>query len=187
MSCGVGCRRSSYPALLWLWCRLPATAPIGPLAWEPPYAAGAAQEMAKRSPPPKKSLSSQHISLFFFFLLFWAPPPAHGSSQGRGQIRTMQAYATATATWDPRHVCNVHHSSWQCRVLDAVSKVRDGTHILVDTNHIHFHSTTMETPDFTIIGVCFHLFFLFQMYLECTVLVSLRQQNEVTFTLTPIL
>ena len=25
-------------ALLWLWCRLAATAPIGPLAWEPPYA-----------------------------------------------------------------------------------------------------------------------------------------------------
>jgi len=28
-----------------------ATAPIRPLAWEPPYAAGAAQEIAKR---PKK-------------------------------------------------------------------------------------------------------------------------------------
>jgi len=32
--------------LLWLWRRLVATAPIGPLAWEPPYAAGAAQEIA---------------------------------------------------------------------------------------------------------------------------------------------
>ena len=36
------------PALLWLWCRLAAVAPIRPLAWEPPYAVGAAQEMAKR-------------------------------------------------------------------------------------------------------------------------------------------
>jgi len=35
------------PALLWLWCRPAATAPIGPLAWEPPYAAGAAQEMER--------------------------------------------------------------------------------------------------------------------------------------------
>ena len=34
--------------LLWLWCRLAAAAPIQPLAWEPPYAAGAAQEIAKR-------------------------------------------------------------------------------------------------------------------------------------------
>ena len=30
------------PALLWLWRRLVATAPIGPLAWELPCAAGAA-------------------------------------------------------------------------------------------------------------------------------------------------
>src|SRR5512135_1808292 len=34
MSCGVGCRRGSDPALLWLWCRPVATAPIRPLAWE---------------------------------------------------------------------------------------------------------------------------------------------------------
>jgi len=34
--------------LLWLWRRLAATTPIQPLAWEPPYAEGAAQEMAKR-------------------------------------------------------------------------------------------------------------------------------------------
>ena len=30
------------PALLWLWCRLAAVALIPPLAWEPPYASGAA-------------------------------------------------------------------------------------------------------------------------------------------------
>ena len=36
------------PALLWLWCRPAATAPIRPLVWEPPYAEGAALEMAKK-------------------------------------------------------------------------------------------------------------------------------------------
>ena len=30
------------PALLWLWCRPAATAPIRPLAWEPPDAASVA-------------------------------------------------------------------------------------------------------------------------------------------------
>ena len=35
-------------ALLWLWSRPAATAPIRPLAWEPPYAVGAALEKAKR-------------------------------------------------------------------------------------------------------------------------------------------
>ena len=29
-SCGVGCRHGSGPALLWLWCRLEAVAPIQP-------------------------------------------------------------------------------------------------------------------------------------------------------------
>jgi len=40
LSCGVGHRRGLDLALLWLWCRLAATSPIGPLVWEPPYAAG---------------------------------------------------------------------------------------------------------------------------------------------------
>ena len=35
-------RSSLDPALLWLWCRLAATTPIGALAWEPPYATGVA-------------------------------------------------------------------------------------------------------------------------------------------------
>ena len=48
MSCGVGYRRGLDPKLLWLWHRLAATAPNGPLAWEPPYAVGAALEKAKR-------------------------------------------------------------------------------------------------------------------------------------------
>ena len=46
MSYGVGRRRSSDPALLWLWCRPAATALIPPLAWETLYATGVALEMA---------------------------------------------------------------------------------------------------------------------------------------------
>ena len=38
MSCGVDSRCGSDLALLWLWHRLPATALIRPLAWEPPHA-----------------------------------------------------------------------------------------------------------------------------------------------------
>ena len=54
MNCGVCCRRGSDPALLWLWCRPAAIARIRPLAWEPPYAAEAALEMAKRQKKKKK-------------------------------------------------------------------------------------------------------------------------------------
>ena len=42
MGCGVGRRRGSDLASLWLWRRLVAAALIPLLAWEPPYAAGAA-------------------------------------------------------------------------------------------------------------------------------------------------
>ena len=47
MSCGVGPRRGSDLALLWLWCRPAATSPTGPLAWEPPYAEGVALKRTK--------------------------------------------------------------------------------------------------------------------------------------------
>ena len=36
-------------ALLWLWCRLAATALIRPLAWEPPYATGVALKSKKQT------------------------------------------------------------------------------------------------------------------------------------------
>lgn len=42
MSRGVGCRYGSDPALLWLWQRPAAAAPIQPLAREPPHTTGAA-------------------------------------------------------------------------------------------------------------------------------------------------
>ena len=48
MSRGVDRRRSSDPALLWLWRRPVAVVLIGPLAWEPPYTMRAALEKAKR-------------------------------------------------------------------------------------------------------------------------------------------
>ena len=38
VSCGIGCRLGLDPSLPWLWCRPAAVA----LAWEPPYAEGAA-------------------------------------------------------------------------------------------------------------------------------------------------
>ena len=47
MSYGVGHRQGLDLALLWLWCRLAATALIRPIAWEPPYAMGAALEKTK--------------------------------------------------------------------------------------------------------------------------------------------
>ena len=63
MSRGVGRRRGSDPALLWLWGRPVAIAPIGPLPWEPPYASGVAQEIAKRQKKKKKLPPSSFVSV----------------------------------------------------------------------------------------------------------------------------
>ena len=62
MNCGVDQRCSSDPALLWLWCRLAAAAPIQPLAREPPYAAGAAlkKEKEKKKMLPVLTIKSKH-------------------------------------------------------------------------------------------------------------------------------
>ena len=59
----------------------------------------------------------------------------------------LPAYSTATAKPDPSHVCNLHHSSWQPRIPDPLSKARDQIHILMDTSQIRFRCTTLGTPE----------------------------------------
>ena len=34
-------------------------------------------------------------------------------------------YATATAAWDPSHIWDLQHSSWQHWILNLLSKARD--------------------------------------------------------------
>ena len=46
--CELWCRHSLDLALLWLWYGPAASALIGPLAWEPPYAVGVALEKKKK-------------------------------------------------------------------------------------------------------------------------------------------
>ena len=48
-------------AMLWLWCRLAAAAPIWPLAWKLPYAAGAAIKKSKK----KKISINQQKKIYF--------------------------------------------------------------------------------------------------------------------------
>ena len=43
-------------ALLWLWCRLTATAPIGPLVWELPYAMNVTPKIKKKKTKRQKEI-----------------------------------------------------------------------------------------------------------------------------------
>ena len=47
---------------------------------------------------------------------------AYGSFQARGKVeQQLPIYTTATAMWDPSCVCDLHHSSWQHRILHPLS------------------------------------------------------------------
>ena len=49
----------------------------------------------------------------------------------------LPAYATATAVQDLSHVCDLHHSLRQRRILNPLSEARDQTHNLMVPSRIH--------------------------------------------------
>ena len=85
--------------------------------------------------------------IFFVFCPFRAAPMAHGGSQARGPIGAIAASLHHSRnTTNPSHVCNLHHSAQQCRILNPLSEARDQTHNLVVPSLIHFRCATAGTP-----------------------------------------
>ena len=42
-------------------------------------------------------------------------------------------YTTATAMQDPSCICELHHSSWHCWILNLLNEAKDQTCLLMDT------------------------------------------------------
>ena len=81
----------------------------------------------------------QDYFLFLFLLLFFLGPHLwHMKVSRLGVKLEMQllAYATATAMPYPSCICNLHHSSWQCLILNPLNESGDQTHILMDTSWV---------------------------------------------------
>ena len=68
------------------------------------------------------------LFVVFVFWLFRATPKKHIDVPRLGAELELQlpAYAIATATQDPRHICDLYHSSWQqCQILNPLNEARD--------------------------------------------------------------
>ena len=76
----------------------------------------------------------------FFFLVVLGLHPHHMEVPRRGVKSELWllAFAIVTATPDPSHVCDLHHSPQQCWSLNPLSETRDQTCVLMDTNQIRF-------------------------------------------------
>ena len=102
--------------------------------------------------PDEVLFCSFPFSFFFFvFLPFLGPLPRHMEGPRLGVKSEVQRrdYMTVTSAQDPSRICNRHHSSQQCRILNPLieaEEARDQTHILIDTSRIHFCCVTMGTP-----------------------------------------
>ena len=77
------------------------------------------------------------LTLFFFSPFGFYAPAAYGSPQAKGRIRDIAAsLRPATATRDPSHICDLHHSSQHRRILDLLGEVRDWTPVLMDISQV---------------------------------------------------
>ena len=85
--------------------------------------------------------------VYIYFVFLGLHLAAYGGSQARGPIGTVAAgLARATATRDRNRVFDLHHSSWQCRILNPMSKAGDWTHNHMVPSQICFCCATTGTP-----------------------------------------
>ena len=106
------------------------------------------------------------LFLFFFLFLFLSfvflgPHPWHTEVPRLGVELELQlmAYATVTSAPDLSHICDLYHSSRQCRILNPLSEARDRTLNFMVPSQIRFRCATMGTP-----GIMYFLLLNFQFF-----------------------
>ena len=68
------------------------------------------------------------LLLLFFRATLWYMEVLRLGVKSKLQL---PAYATAKATKDLSHICDLQHSSWQCRILTPLSEAKHQIHILL--------------------------------------------------------
>ena len=74
----------------------------------------------------------------YFFFVFLGPNPRHMEVPRLGvqSELLLPAYTTTTATRDPSHICDLHHSSQQRWILNPLIETRDQTHVLMGASWV---------------------------------------------------
>ena len=95
--------------------------------------------MASPTRSPSFTKFFQTCSLYLFIYCFLGPHLQHIEVPRPGVNSELQlpTYTTVTAVPDLSCMCKPHHSSWQRRILNPLSKARGRTCILMDTSRVH--------------------------------------------------
>ena len=89
------------------------------------------------------SLFGEYFILFYFGLHLWRMEvPRLGVES---ELQPL-AYATASAAPDPSRICNRHHSSRQCWILNPRREARGRTCVLMDASQICFRRAPTGAP-----------------------------------------
>ena len=103
---------------------------------------------------PRKSTDSMQIPIklpiafFFSFFVFWGPHLQCMEVPRLGvELELLPpAYARASAMPHLSRICDLHHSSQQCQILNPLNEARDQTCNLMVSSQICFCCAIMGTP-----------------------------------------
>ena len=112
---------------------------------------------------------------YYYYYCFLGPHSWHMEVPRIGVELELQllANATATATLDPRRVCDLHYSSWQYQILNPLIEAC----ILMDASWIRFHCATSGTPMIILFYFILFYFILFYFILFCLFVFQGRTGN----------
>ena len=102
---------------------------------------------------------------FFFFFLFQGLHLRHVEVPRLGVKLELQLPACQIwTTPDLSCICDLYRSSWQCQILDPLSKAKVRTRVFMDASWVHFHCAITGTPAYLFFwgGALWHIEFLGQ-------------------------
>ena len=120
------------------------------------------------------------ITIYFVSLFFCGGPcPRHMEVSRLGVELELQllAYATVTATQDPSHTCDLHHSSRQCQIVNPLSR----TVIKPASSWILVGFVTESQRELLMLTVCKRTVLWYQIPSHCLAAVSTIHPHTLHF------